>query len=75
MQDKIKAGDEFVELDHREHGRILKVLSVFMPETYDLDEGFVACSSRGKVTIMSYKRMIDESRFEKRVEGFMGLGL
>lgn len=71
MDNKIAVGDTFVELDHREHGRILKVLSVFLPPHYDVDEGFVACSSRGKVTIMSYKRLIDPCRFEKRAEGYL----
>ncbi len=61
--DRIEIGDVFVEQDRREHGRQLKVLAVFMPETYLLSQGYVACTSRGRVTILSYDRLADSSRF------------
>lgn len=69
----VNIGDVFVEQDHREHGRLLKVLAIFSPLTHQLDEGYVACSSKGKVTIMSLARMANESRFKKyavQVEAF-----
>lgn len=65
--DRVEVGDVFVERDHRMAGRTLKVLSVFLPATYQLNEGFVACSSRGKVTIISHSRLLDGSRFTRQV--------
>ncbi len=64
--DQIQVGDIFIEQDRREHGRMLKVLAVFMPQTYMLAEGYVACSSRGKVTVLSYDRLANSARFVKQ---------
>lgn len=62
---RVEVGDVFVEKDSREHGRILRVLAVYLPATYELDEGYVVCQSKRRVTVLSYERMASESRFTK----------
>jgi hypothetical protein len=73
---RIEVGDIFVDKDYYRDGRTLTVLAVFMPETYKLREGYVACSYRGgKVTVVSYDRLSNPVRFEKvdrRAPGVMG---
>lgn len=66
--ERIEIGDIFIEQDRREHGRMLRVLAIFSKLAYSpaLDESYVACSSRGRATIISYDRLLDQARFIKQ---------
>lgn len=62
---KIRPGTRFVEKDARMAGRTLRVLFVAEEGKLDVHRGGALCVSRGKLTTVSLKRLLDKTRYER----------
>ena len=61
----IQPNECYESLEPREMGRTLRVLAVFPADAHQLKKSQVAVASRGKATMFSLERLLDQSRFRR----------